>query len=458
MKCSRSDVQRKTHKIPGIRFEDQTLTSFSGLVVFQRLFAQLNLKERLGACFSHLPASPVFGHHLIVLLLVVHLLLGYRELRDSRYYRDDPLIKRLLGLRRLPDVATVSRALASAGRRSVEKLRELCRQLVLERLRLLGPRRLTLDFDGSVQSTCRRAEGTAVGFNKKKKGARSYYPLFCTIAQTGQVFDLLHRSGNVHDSNGATPFIIDCIHRIRAAVPGIKIEARMDSAFFSAEIVGVLEAARVDFTLSVPFERFAELKAMIEGRRRWRRFNSALSFFETPWKPKKWKSRYRFLFIRERVTRQHKGPLQLDLFVPHQPGYDFKVIVTNKQARMKKVLAFHNGRGAQEGVFAELKSHCQMDYVPVRTRVGNQIFLLSAVLAHNLTRELQMAAHPPQRATTEKRTPLWIFQQLSTLRRNLIQRAGRLTHPQGTLTLTMSGNVAVKHELLHYLHMLRPAA
>jgi hypothetical protein len=34
--------------------------------------------------------------------------------------------------------------------------------------------RVTLDFDGSVQSTTRWAEGTAVGFNKKKKGARSY--------------------------------------------------------------------------------------------------------------------------------------------------------------------------------------------------------------------------------------------------------------------------------------------
>jgi hypothetical protein len=35
-----------------------------------------------------------------------------------------------------------------------------------------------------VQSTKRHAEGTAVGFNKEKKGARSYYPLFCTVAAT----------------------------------------------------------------------------------------------------------------------------------------------------------------------------------------------------------------------------------------------------------------------------------
>jgi hypothetical protein len=42
-----------------------------------------------------------------------------------------------------------------------------------------------VDFDGSVQSTRRHAEGTAVGYNKKK-GTHSYYPLLCAIGQTGK--------------------------------------------------------------------------------------------------------------------------------------------------------------------------------------------------------------------------------------------------------------------------------
>jgi hypothetical protein len=46
---------------------------------------------------------------------------------------------------------------------------------------------VSLDFDGSVLSTHRRAEGVAAGYNKKKKGTRSYYPLFCTLAQTGLI-------------------------------------------------------------------------------------------------------------------------------------------------------------------------------------------------------------------------------------------------------------------------------
>jgi len=75
----------------------------------------------------------------------------------------------------------------------LENVRHLSRSLVIEGLQREQLPRLTLDFDGSVQSTKDHAEGTAVGFNKPKKGARSYYPPFCTVAQTGQFFDVHHR-------------------------------------------------------------------------------------------------------------------------------------------------------------------------------------------------------------------------------------------------------------------------
>jgi hypothetical protein len=458
MKCSKTAIHRKTHRIPDIKFEDQRLTSFAGLVVYQSLFSRIGLKQQLAGCFRHLTVSPIFGHGVVVLLLIVHLLLGYRRLQDIRYYQDDPMVHRLLGLKHLPDVATVSRTLAGLDEASVSHLRQLVRQRVLDQLGGLVLARVTLDFDGSVLSTGRFAEGTAVGFNRKKKGQRSYYPLFCTIAQTGQVLDVWHRPGNVHDSNGARAFILACVREIKAIMPRCIIEARMDSAFFSDDIVRMLDTEGVEFTISVPFERFVALKTLIESRRRWCHLNEQWGFFETNWKPASWNERYRFVFIRSQHRKQYKGAVQLDLFIPYEYGYDFKVIVTNKQTSAKKALTFHNGRGAQEGVFAELKSQTQMDYVPTRTKAGNQTFLLSAVLAHNLNREMQMLCYEKERNTTEKRAPLWCFEQLGTVRRKLIQRAGRLTRPQGQLTLTMSANPAVKSELLHYLDALKRAA
>ena len=455
MKHSKADVRGKARPALEVRFEAQNLTSYSGLILFQHFFSLIGLKERLWGCFRHLKVSPIYGHHVIMMLLVVHLIIGHRWLRDVDYYRDDEMVRRLLGLKRLPDVSTISRSLGSADKVSVEKVRRESRDLVIERLSAEGLSRVTLDFDGSVLSTGRHAEGTAVGFNKKKKGARSYYPLFCTVAQTDQVLDVHHRPGNVHDSNGADGFIGDCLQRVRSALPRSKIETRIDSAFFNETIAEQLHEAGVEFTISVPFERFIELKAMIEGRKRWRRLSSALSFFETRWKPKSWTAPYRFLFIRKQVRCQDKAPVQLDLFKPTAYGYEFKVIVTNQRTSARKVVTFHEGRGSQEGIFAELKSHCQMDYVPVTTRVGNQLYMFAGILAHNLTRELQIQLTPRTRRTTAKRAALWCFREIETLRRTLIQRAGRIIRPAGKLILSMNSNEKLENELLHSLKLLK---
>ena len=458
MKHSRKNVERKAHAVPNIKFEQQQLTSFAGLVMLQPFLATINFTGSLAHCFRHVRAGKVYGRATVFLQLIVHLLLGYRDLRESTYYRDDPMVKRVLGLNRLPDVATVSRMLKDADEKSVGRLRRLLRRQVVNRLRKLALPRITLDFDGSVQSTGRRAEGTAVGFNKKKKGARSYYPLFCTIAQTLQVLDFLHRAGNVHDSRGARAFIAECIGLIREALPTAIIEVRADSAFFSDELVTMLQGHRVEFTLSVPFERFTQLKGLIEGRQRWRGFDADRSFFEKSWKPKSWEAAYRFVFIRTRVKKQQKGPVQLDLFVPHEHGHDFKVIITNKRVGVGTLLRFHEGRGSQEGIFGELKTHCAMGHVPVRRRLGNQMYLLAGLFAHNLIRELQMQTEAPSRGTTDNRAALWVFEQVDTVRKTILQRAGRLTRASGKLTLTISGGPRVREKLLGILRSLRPAA
>ena len=457
MKYSKTEVHCKTHGLPALRFEDSQLTSFSGLILLQALFARLGLKERLRRCFSHLTVSAIFGHATLVLCLVLHLTLGYRRLRDIRYYSDEPLVMR--DARALPS-ARCRHAVSGIGECRRRECKAPAGTLAGEgRDPACGPwrSRVTLDFDGSVIGTGKSAEGTAVGFNRKKKGQRSYYPLFCTIPQTGQVLDVLHRSGNVHDSHRAKDFILGCIDVVRAALPGVAIEVRMDSAFFSDEIVGSLDVAGVEYTVSVPFERFADLKARIEARRIWWPGTAQWDYFEAKWKPKAWKTPHRFLFIRTRVKQQQKEPIQLDLFVPHAYGYEFKVILTNKPLGARKALVFHNGRGSQEGIFAELKSDNALGYIPTRTWVGNQIYLLSVLLAHNLGRELQMIAHPPSRATLEKRPALWVFERLDTFRRRILQRAGRLIRPQGQLTLSMSANTAVQEELLHYLDALQAA-
>jgi Transposase DDE domain group 1 len=458
VKSSRAQIHARVYRLPELRFEDQRLTSHAGLVLLQALFRHLGLHEQLQRCFEHLSKGLIVGLPKVTMILIVHLMLGYRRLRDLDRYRDDPLIRRCLRLRRLPHVSTVSRALMRVDRTAVARVREVNRSLVLNRLQREALARVTLDFDGSVIASGRYAEGLAVGYNAKKKGQRSYYPLFATVAQTAQVLDVLHRSGNVHDSHGAITFMRDCIEAVRGRLPGVTVESRKDAAFFSDEIVGFLDRQGVEFTISVPFERFPQLKELIESRRRWKKLDGEWDYFETSWAPTCWTRRYRVLLLRHRVRTLNREPIQLELFIPHAQGYEFKAVITNKTGLAKRILLFHNGRGTQESLFSELKGQCQMDYVPTRRLAGNQLYFLSAVIAHNLYREMEMRRGGVHRFTTAKRAALWIFPEAATMRQRLILRAGRLTRPQGRLCLTMSGNEMMRRDFLDYLEPFKQAS
>ena len=183
-----------------------------------------------------------------------------------------------------------------------------------------------------------------------------------------------------------------------------------------------------------------------------------MSVCEASWKPKSWKQSYRCVFVRKRVRRQNKQPIQLDLFVPHAYDYEFKVIVTNQTLTPRVVVEFHEGRGAREGVFAELKSYRQVEYIPVRKETGNQTYLLAGLLAHNLTRQLQMVADGPQRTTNAKRSSLWVLRQLGTIRHKLLHRVGRLTRPANKRVLSINADTSVEQEMNHYLDTLQAMA
>jgi len=60
VKPSKAQIYTKCHKIPEIRFEDQQLTSFSGVIIFQLLFGRLNLKAKLKKMFFTLKSITDF--------------------------------------------------------------------------------------------------------------------------------------------------------------------------------------------------------------------------------------------------------------------------------------------------------------------------------------------------------------------------------------------------------------
>lgn len=455
MKISKKGAHHQVRSLPVVRFENKRLTPYAGLVVFQALFHSLRLTSRLAACFEHLPGR-VYGYAKMFLALVVHVLLGFRRLRGLTVYENDPFAARVVGLRQMPSVATLSRTLAKADERSTEKVRALGREFVLDRLRADRVGTVTLDFDGTTQLTSGTIEGTAVGYNKVKHGQRSYYPLFVTVAQTGQFFDMLHRPGNAHDSAGAGEFMQSSFTTLRQVLPAVRREARMDAAFFSEPILEQLDRAGVAFSCSVPFERMPKLKQLVE-QATWKDIDQEWAFAEpTGYRPTTWSygGRFRFVLVRRRTYKQRKdivpAPEQLDLFQPVSRDYRYRVIVTNKKDKASQVLEFHNGRCAQEKIFGEAKQHTALDVIVARRRTANELFTAACMYAHNLARELQMRQGRRRIQNTKRRT-LYRFLSLGALRLRQIFRAAILSRPKGRLVMTVGADGGGRDEFLRSL-------
>jgi len=457
-KCSRSAVRGRSQPVDTVTFEDQSLTRFAGLAVLQRWLVATGFKERLRRALRGLGDATSYGYHGLILVLILHYLLGWRRLQELADYSDDPMVARTLGLQRLPSVATLSR-LDRAPPATVERLRGFMRDGVAERVRASRLRTVTLDFDGTVQSTRRRAEGAAVGYNNQRKGERSYYPLLCTVAQLGQVFDVAHRPGNVHDSRGAAELIGDCVAHLRGGCPGLRLEARLDTAFGHPAILETLADHGVAFSAGLNFATSAKIKEAVDQRRRWHRLDAGADYFELPQRlrPDTWVRPFRVIVVRQKVANREHGPIQLDLFEPVSWHYQYKAIVTNRRHRAATVVAFHEGRGEQEGLIGELKADCGVDRVPAKRLVANQIHLLASLIAHNVGRELQITAAAPPANNAVHRAALWTCQELSTLRRQLLWQPARVLRPNGKLTLALGANTTMKERFLGFWHALAPA-
>ena len=115
-----------------------------------------------------------------MLQIIIHIILGFRRLREVDFYSDDSIALRLMGLRKLPDVPTISRALSQMEPGGVQNIRDLSRSIVIEGLQREAFARITMDFGGSVQSTKGHAEGTAILVSIKKRKALAAI-IFCFV-------------------------------------------------------------------------------------------------------------------------------------------------------------------------------------------------------------------------------------------------------------------------------------
>ncbi len=426
-----------------LRFTAAGLTSYSGLELFGRFLRGLDFSARLRRHLRACDPAADFSSITLVRLLVAMLVIGARRLRHVRYLGPDPVLQRFCGLTRLPSERTLSRWLTRCSAPVRAARAALHGEIIAESVRPLSLRRATIDIDGTVVSTGLHVERAFRGYNPHHRKVPSYYPITAYLAQTGHVVRVQNRSGNVHDGKASLPFLRDLFAPLATMLPGVRLEVRLDGAFFRPELLPWL-ARRAEYAIKVPFYHWIDLQTLIRRQRHWTRLGADREAFETTVWLAPWKQTIRVAIYRTRV--QHKSPKNypLDLFDPSDGHWEYAAITTNKPLGLRALWDFMAGRGAHEQVLGELKTGYAFDTIPTLNHAANSTWQILAVLAHNLVTSFQLAAGAPRRSGRRKRTALFVLKSIHTLRYELFTRAGILQYPQGHATLTLARNLSTR--------------
>jgi hypothetical protein len=458
VRLRRADLRGRVNGKLALRFERDGLTSYAGLEFVRRYLATLGLGALLRREVGRgLPASD-FGAVAMVMVILTLLMSGGRRLRHLLYLAEDPIVLRLCGVKRLPTPRTVGRWLAEFRTRHLPRLQRINALLVARAIVGAKLRRLTIDVDGTVVSTGLRVQWAQRGFNPHRRKVPSYYPITAYEAQSGQILRVQNRPGNIHDGKAALGFLRALFGQLRTTLGGGHVlEFRMDAAFFRREIIELLERQGAEYAIKAPFNPWVGLKELVRATTDWKRIEKDVSFAEHEIEPGKWGRRLRVVIYRRRVAHETAKNFQLDLFDPNDGHYEYSAVATNKALSGSALWLYMCGRGIHEKVYGELKGGFAFDCVPTMRYAANSAWQILSVLAFNLMRGFQAATTAPPRRPTRKRSAVYRFETIHTLRALCLQRAGILIRPAGYPTLDVGPSPAI-HDRFRRLDRLLAAA
>lgn len=255
-------------------------------------------------------------------------------------------MRHLLGLRRVPSPATVTRFFRRFTAKTITETVEPLFAWCLERLPV-RPEGYTLDLDSRVVKRYGQQEGALKGYNPKKHGRPSHHPLFAVLAEARTIAHVWLRSGNTGSARGAVAFLAEVqallANRVRVTL------VRAGSGFVEEAILAALEAARLPYAIAATFRKPLQVEAQ---RLTDRPFAPGLEVTECTFKAQPWTRARRVVVVREELAARPEARGRRLLAVP---GYRFHAVVTTLTLPAEEAWRTYNGRADSENRIKELK-------------------------------------------------------------------------------------------------------
>jgi len=422
-------------------FNHRGLSHFGGTYFFHEFLRVLHVRHFLSEQIRYSRRNRDYSVSQMLLALVYPILLGLDRIETASLLRSDRTFQYLTGLQSFPDPQTLRRFLLNAPADLREQLHRANDRLLQRFVHLPEHRsRLTFDLDSTVVTSFGYQEGTAVGYNPRYRGKRSYDPLLCVEANSSFLWDVELRRGDAGTWAGSEELLADCFLSSPSDIREFRVRA--DAGFGYGPVLDMLEL-RPTAQYAVVSRMVPSLKRELGGLR-YERLNPSWEIAEFEHCPHGWPHARRCIVARKPMQESDPEPT---LFVMKQ--YAYRAWHTNLPMTPAGVWHFYDGRAGMERRIREIREDYALAKIPTRAFEANALYLEVVRLAYNLVTAFQRTCLPQE----------WQTLTLSKLRHRLFWLPGELTRPQNrpTLRLFNSPFLALEGEkILRRVHRLKP--
>jgi hypothetical protein len=368
----------------------KAITPFGGLASFITFLGQIDYAKAVQRCMPFAsPTSPnaiPLAHTLTS--FIVSVVVGARRFAHCQWLRADHVLHAMLGMERFPGDDTIRNFFLLFTQGHIEAFwRPLWRWL----LNLLAcPKAgFSLDLDSTVFCREGSQEGTAKGYNPRRKGRKSHHPLLAVLAEAPFILHGWLRSGNTGAARGVVPFLQEAL----ALLPeGTWIRCvRADSGFFEEALLAFLELRKLPYI--VVARMTSTIKHRCVGIQNWTTIDENHAVGEFTAQLFGWSTARRFVVLRERV-REDKEALGRKLI--DVPGYTFRVWVTNRSEGAMELWRDYNGRATIEQRIEELKNDLAANGFCLKSFFATESAFLAVLFTFNLLSLYQHQTTPTQ--------------------------------------------------------------
>jgi len=375
--------ENDNHHIRQVReeFTGKNLTRFGGSGLIRRFFSRHKIKEGLTSRVKvEARRKSKYSPGAMVASCLYGVFLGYSRPAQMEILSADKVFQHVVGLCGFPVQSTISRFLSALKVSVAREIASFNFELLMKfRKGLKALRSITLDLDSHVTPVYGNQQRAALGYNPRKRGRKSYHPLFCFVGETRDYLGGVFRSGKHHSSYNVVRFLKKAIKRLPSHIGDIRLRA--DSGFFSRDMVNFLIKRDIEFYIVVPIQPWVQRK--IRHLRDWKGIGGGVETGECEYVVKKDVS-LRMVVIRQRIKSNSSPRKQLKLLTTEDVRYDYQVILTSSDKEAEEVWRFYNQRACCENFIKEGIYGFGLDKVVSHNYGGNYAWFELMMLAYNL--------------------------------------------------------------------------